>query len=96
MSRRRHRTVYILYEARGGMSGFIQFAGRYVNLHHMAEAEGMDYNYLWRIFNRRREPSLPYARRIAGCLDMSELDFLVALRDRQRENAGIVDNNHTC
>lgn len=86
MARVRHRDTYILFERRGGMSGFIEFGGRFVNIHHMAEAEGMDYNYLWRIFNRHREPSARYARHIAECIGMSYIDFLKALADRHASN----------
>jgi transcriptional regulator with XRE-family HTH domain len=75
---RRHQT-YVIYEARGGMTGFIEFAGRFVNLNKMADVEGLDYNYLWRIFHRNRQPSLSYAKRIAECLGMSYLDFLAQL-----------------
>ena len=71
---------YVLYERRGGMTGYIEFAGRYINLHRMAEVEGLTYGYLYRVIRGQRCPSIPYAERLAGYLGVSLEEFLKAIK----------------
>lgn len=77
---------YILYHECA--HGFIPFAGRFINLNRMAEAEGLDYHYLWRIFNGQRQPSLRYATRIAECLAMTQIEFLIQLASCHNADSG--------
>lgn len=59
--------------------GFVFLAGRFINVHQLAQATGMDYTYLYRVFRGERSPSLDYARRIAAALEMETFEFLRSL-----------------
>lgn len=72
----------------GLMTGFILFGTSAVHLHRMAAEEGFDYTYIWRVFNRQREPSLHYARRISKCLQMGLDAFLTELEKYPLETLG--------
>lgn len=60
--------------------GFVFMAGRFINVHQLALAKGLDYTYLYRVFRGERVPSLDYAKHIAAALEMETFAFLQALQ----------------
>lgn len=59
---------------------YIEFGGQYLSLRKLADEHGMDYSYLWRIFNGRRTPSVDYSLRLATLLNMTLDQFFEAIR----------------
>lgn len=57
----------------------IKFSGKYINLKEMSRVYDLDHGYLSRIFNRKRVPSIAYAKIIAKALHMTYEDFIKAL-----------------
>lgn len=76
----------------GLMYGHLEFGSQSIHLHRMAKEHDLDYSYLWRVFHGYRIPSLTYARRLAGILQMSIEDFLKEL-DRLKRPTTFTDPN---
>jgi hypothetical protein len=74
----------------GLVYGFIEFAGRAININRLAAQEELDYSYLWRVFNGYRMPSLAYATVLAQHLQMSRAELIAEL-DRRRQPTAIQD-----
>lgn len=68
-------------------TGCFLFCNRSINLHRMAEQEGLNYSYLWRIFNGVRMPSHAYAKKIAEYLGMTTVELFAALEPQSGSNA---------
>lgn len=63
----------------GLVHGFSEFAGIAINLSRMSEQEGLDYSYLWRVFNGFRTPSVAFLDKIAPMLNMTRTTLLIHL-----------------
>lgn len=61
----------------------VLFGGRYINVSHIAEAEHLDLSHLSRVISGRRDPSLPYLKRLAQILGMTPGDVITAIEERR-------------
>lgn len=56
----------------------IRFNGKYINLKEMSRLYDLDHGYLSRIFNKKRIPSIAYAKVVSKALHMQYEDFIKA------------------
>lgn len=63
----------------------VYLRGVAINMHAIHRVCGVDISYLSRIFSGERNPTLPYARRIAGAIGLTLDDFVDAIEERRRD-----------
>jgi transcriptional regulator with XRE-family HTH domain len=67
----------------------VAFPGRYLNLHEIGRRLGVSHSYLSKLITGQRNLSPIRAQEIAGILDMSTDEFLVALNEHVKKSKTI-------